>query len=435
MTSIPSGTATNKPSSAHTPIAERVRDRTIGPCRLLTLSSPVENVVSWRGSFRTYPDFERGDELLQSLTVSLLDKGTRRRDRFALAELVENRGAQVHFSSDGLLVECSGRALRADAAEMMTLVGEQLREPAFDEAEFSKAKARAAASLRRSLDETSAQASGALSRRIYPRAHPNYVIDAEEQLEVLETLTVDDIRTYHQRHFGAAELTFVVVGDFDEAVLEAAIEEAFAGWEPAAVEARFARAALPQTPGRTTVSMPDKNNVDVRIGQPVSVLRQDEDYLPLYLGNYVLGGNFSARLMTVIRDEMGLTYGIRSGLAGITNDYQGHWFVAVTLSQENIDRGVEATLAEVRRFVEDGVTEAELADKKATMTGAFQVGLATTGGLASALLTNVERGFDVAYLDRFVSEVNATSLSAVNDAIRRHLDPEQFHLSLAGHLP
>jgi predicted Zn-dependent peptidase len=181
--------------------------------------------------------------------------------------------------------------------------------------------------------------------------------------------------------------------------------------------------------------MPDKGNIDVRMGHPLPVRRNDDDYLPLYIANYILGGNFSARLMATIRDEMGLTYGINSSLSGISTRYNGHWQVGITLSQENLARGLDATRAEVQRFVDKGATEDELAAKKTTVTGSYTVGLATTKRLAQSILTNAERGFDVDYLDRFPSLIESLTLDEVNSAVQRHVDPARFHTAMAGTVP
>jgi zinc protease len=413
-------------------LAERVIERTAGPCRVLTLHTPVRSVVSWRGSFYTYPDQSAREDLVQDLAVSLLDKGTRSRDRFAVAELLENRGAQLQFFSDGLRVGFSGKALREDVPAVLEVLAEQLREPLFDAVEFDKARARMAASVQRMMESTGAQAGGALSRALYPHDHPNYRFAPEDDLQRLLDLSAADVRSFHAEHFGSRDLTLVLVGDLDDAAIDRVLAGCFAGWQDPEVPARFAVEGAPARAGRSLLPMPDKQNTDIRLGHALHVRRQDADYMPLYLGNYVLGGNFSARLMTSIRDEQGLTYGIGSNLSGITTDYAGHWQVAVTLSEENVGRGLEATLAETRRFVEEGVTEGELADKKMTITGSFKVGMATTGGLAAALLNNAERGFEVDYLDRFPDEVDGTRLEAVNEAVRRHLRPDALHEALAG---
>lgn len=415
--------------------AERVKERQIGPCRLLMLPTPVSSVVAWKASFRSNPNFSEDEDLVQGLAVSLLDKGTRRHDRFAIAEELENRGAQVQFSSDGLYVEFSGRALSEDVSDVFALIAEQLREPLFDGGELEKSRARIAASIRRSMESTGSQALSALARRLYPTAHPNYTPDPTERIARLAELDVDIVRRYHDRHFGSNEFTFVIVGDFDETQIAETIQSHFGDWKPHDVAARFEALAPAIPPGSAEVPMPDKQNVDVRIGHAVGVLRDDPDYVPLYLANYVLGGNFSARLMQTIRDEMGLTYGIRSGLYGITTQYSGHWQVAVTLSTENLTRGVDETVKEVRRFVKDGLTEDELDEKKTTVAGSFKVGLATTIGLASTLLKNAERGFDVGYLDRFPGEIESVTIERANEVVRGHINPDLFFTAMAGMLP
>jgi predicted Zn-dependent peptidase len=415
--------------------AERVHDVTCGAARVLMLPTPVDRVVSFRGSFETRPDFGAGEELEQKLVTRMLDKGTRHRDRFAVAEELENRGAQLSFSADGLRCGFSGKVLRSDLADVLVLLAEQLREPLFDAEEFEKVKAQHAASLRRSLDSTSTQAAGAVARRLYPADHPNYRPSPEALLERLDRLTVDDIQAYHAAHFGARALQLAFAGDLDPEIAAAGVTATLGDWTPPTAGAPFTTAADPEAPGRVDLPIADRQNLDVRMAHALTIRRDDPDYLPLYIGNYILGGNFSARLMSTVRDEEGLTYGIGSSFSGVTAEYDGYWRIAVTLSGESLERGIEATMEQVRRFVRDGVTPAELEEKQTTLTGAFKVGLATTGGLALSLLINAERGFEVGYLDRYPKLVEALTVEDVNDAIHRHLDAEALHVAVAGTLP
>lgn len=418
-----------------THFADRVHERRVGSCRLLTLETPVDEVVSWRGSFLTEPDLAAGDDLRQELVVSLLDKGTKQHDRFELAQMLEDRGAELKLSSDGLYIDLSGRALRSDIPDVLSVVAEMLFEPLFDPAEFEKAKAQIAGQIQRELENTGAQASGALTRALYRPAHPNYSPPPEEQLAQVEQITLDEIRAYHDQHVGANEFILVFVGDLDDGTVEPAVRTLFSDWSSHDAPSRYEPSAETRRAGQSAVPMPGKANIDVRMGHPVRVRRDHEDYLPLYVANYILGGNFSARLMATIRDEMGLTYGINSSLSGFSTRYDGHWQVGVTLSGEKLERGIEATIAEIERFVDDGATDEELAAKKTTITGSYTVGLATTKRLARSLLTNAERGFDVDYLDRFPRLVEALSLDGVNAAVRRHFHPTEFHVAMAGMVP
>ena len=425
----------SSPDRSSPALAPQIQDRTAGPGRLLTLRTSVTDVVSFRGSFVANPDLAGGDALRQQLTVSLLDKGTEHRDRFALARVLEACGAKLDLSSDGLFVEMSGRALVDDLPRVLEVAAEMLRTPAFDPEEFRKARAQVAADLQRRMEKTSAQASTALSQRLFPEGHPNFTPAPETVLDWLQGLTVQNVRDYHEAHFGSTEWTLVVVGDLRHDEVASAVEEAFSGWAPHDAPAVHDAEATPAEVGRTTVPMPDKSNVDVRLGHAVPLRRDHDDYPAVYVGNYILGGNFAARLMSTIRDEKGLTYSVRSSLSGMSTRYVGSWQTSITLSHESVEEGIAATRAVIRDFVEAGATEDELEAKKTTITGSYTVGLATTERLAQSILTNAERGFDVSYLDAFPDEIRGLRLEDVNTAIQNYLDPGAMQEALAGTRP
>lgn len=415
--------------------SERTQDRPAGPVRLLTLPTPVDDFVSFRGSFLAYPDLAAGEGVLQQLAVAMLDQGTEYRDRFELAQVLEDRGAKLNLSSDGLYVDIRGQALADDLPDVLDVLAEMLQSPAFDEAEFEKTRAQTVGQLQRSLEKTSSRAANALTRSLFADGHPNYRPPLETRIQQVQAATRADVRDYHRAHFGATDFTLAVVGDLAHDPVAGAVEEAFAGFAPHesapahAVEARGGR------PRRESIPMPDKSNVDVRLGHALPIRRDDEAYLPLYVGNYILGGNFAARLMTTVRDEKGLTYGIGSSLSGITTRYPGYFKTQVTLSHDVLEEGIEATETVIRTFVEEGATQEELEAKKETIAGSFTVGLATTGRLAYSLLLNAERDFEVGYLDAFLDRVHALTLDDVNDAVRTHLRPDALHVAAAGTRP
>ena len=429
-------TSDSASAAGETNIAPQIRDRGAGPGRLLTLQTSVDDIVSWRGSFLAYPDLASGDDQLQSLMVSLLDKGTELRNRFELARVLEDCGAKLNLSSDGLYVDVSGRALTEDLPRVMDVLAEMLQRPSFDETEFEKAQAQAIAKVQRRMEKTGAQASAALTRRLFANGHPNFNPEPEEALRRLQQLSTEDVQRYHDEHVGATEWTLAVVGDLDHDRVETVVGDAFEGWASHEAAPTHETDSLSEAePGRSVIPMPDKSNVDVRMGHAVPLRRDDDDYLALYVGNYILGGNFAARLMNVVRDEKGLTYHIGSGLSGISTRYAGYWQTRVTLSHEALEEGIAATMDVVRDFVDEGATEEELADKKTTITGSYTVGLATTQRLARSILTNAERGFEMDYMDRFPEEIRALTLEEVNQAVRRYLQPDAMHEALAGVAP
>lgn len=416
-------------------LADRTVRAEAGAARLWLLPTEVRDVVSFRGSLSTAPDLTGDDDLVQHLLVDLLDKGTQLRDRFQIAEALEGRGAQLSFYPDTLRIGFAGRALRDDVPDVLAILAEQLRHPLLDPDEVEKERSRAIASVQQSMDSTGAQATGALKRVLFPSNHPSYVRTPEAEIAGLQAITPERIRAFHAAHVAADDLRMAFVGDLDPSGTAETVRGLFGDWAEHGRQAQFVADAPDGIPSDERIPIADRMNLDVRLGHALSLRRDHPDFLAAYIGNYILGGNFSARLMQTVRDEQGLTYGISSALGDIAVEHSGYWRVAVTLSQENLERGIEATEAVVQQFVQDGITNTELDEKQTTLAGSHVVGMATTGGLAARLLVNAERGFPVEYLDQYPNLVRALTTDDVNTAIRTHFVPGRLTRTVAGTLP
>jgi len=136
----------------------------------------------------------------------------------------------------------------------------------------------------------------------------------------------------------------------------------------------------------------------------------------------------------VVRDQKGLTYGIYAYMLG--DEYtDGAWRIGATFAPAMLAPGLEATRALLKDWCEHGITGEDLAFKKKNMIGEFEVGLATTDGLARQILQAVQAGLGPQYLDDYPMQVAALTLQQVNDAIRRHLDPDKMITVIAGSVP
>lgn len=416
-------------------MSDRVREEQIGPCRLLMLPASVPQVVSWSGSLATNPNLERGEALVQTLMTDLLDKGTRVHDRFEISDELERRGARLAFSPSGLRIAFQGRALQRDMPRVMALLAEILTLPLFDESEFVKAKGRLKASFEHARDSTGVQAQGALTRRLFAANHPAFDPDLDETLKLLETLSVEDIHDYYDRHVGPNELVVAMAGDLDPGASMKAAEAAFAEWSGQSASATHVESAEVTAPGLLQIPMKEKPALDVRLGHAIKLRRTDPDWLPLHLAVYILGGNFSSRLMKRIRQELGLTYGISSNLQGLSGGVEGFFSTSMTLGAADLESGLDHTRRVIEDYVESGPSEVELEEKKTTIAGAYQVGLSTTGSIAGRLHRNAVFGFPTAYADEFVDEVRCVRLEDVREALAKYLAPSLLHTVIAGTLP
>jgi zinc protease len=135
--------------------------------------------------------------------------------------------------------------------------------------------------------------------------------------------------------------------------------------------------------------------------------------------------------MATVRDQEGLTYGIgaRTGNDTFTD---GDWRIIANFSPELLEKGLASTRRELKSWHEQGVTADEVARTKTNLAGQFQVGLATTDGLASTILATLHRGYPLSWIDEYTQKLDAVTLDQVNAAIKTHLRPETFILVKAG---
>lgn len=431
------GPLTFTPQSApsQTLLSDQIRKKDVlKGLALYTMKTPVKDVVTIRGSLLGGDEFSPKDNsMVADLTAAMLDQGTKKHDKFAISEKLESVGAEMSFNSSQYYVNFSVRCLKDDVPMVIDLLAEQLREPAFNEEDLATLKKRYSGQLRRAKESTRTQANREFLRTLYPEGHPNYAPRVDDEIERLEKITVDDLKAFHDRNSGLGSIRVVAVGDVNEKALAKVLKKKFKGWKksPLSLIPTDKRANPPQAK-TTYVTLADKTSTDTYLGQAVGIDRNHEDYYPLYVGIYVLGGNFSARLMQTVRDEQGLTYGIGSTLRGVDNGNDGYWYTWGTFAPELLAQGKEATLEQIEKWVKDGITAEELDAKKNTITGSYKVGLATTRGLAGQILTNAERGRPTSFLDDYPGLINSLTLDQVNKAIRKYIHPDQLVIVTAG---
>ncbi len=403
-----------------------------GPCQILLLKTNTESVVSWRGSFVTNPDIVAGENNLQVLATSLLDKGTRLRDRFKLAEALELRGAGISFWSDGARVSLRGTALREDVADVLAIAAEMLRQPLLSDKECDKEKVGLAAVAQQARESTAFQAQSALLRQIYPQGHVNYDRPLDELMAWLDQVAPSHVRTYHARHFKPQGMVLAFAGDLNMDDIAKAVEDAFGDWSgdewPGVPAVKVERTQ----PASERVHIAGKSSLDVRLGHAIDIVWMGDEYLPLLVANHVLGGNFSARLMRNIRGKMGLTYGVYSRLSGFHPRVTGYWSVGLTLSHELYKAGIAAVRDQVRQYVEEGPTDQEVQRSKDAISGSCLVGLSSTSQLAGVMHKYTAYGLPVSNIQSFPAGIARVTAEEVRESMASHFDPGALHLTVAG---
>ncbi|MGB0744709.1 MAG: M16 family metallopeptidase, partial [Opitutales bacterium] len=431
----------NKPESAEEEsltalvnFSSTVRKEKVAGIEVVTIDMPIESVVSFAGSFAAGEALSPSEHpMLASLTAAMLDKGTTEKDRFAIAELLDTLGSDIAFSSESHSLSFSGRFLRPDAGAVLALLAEQLRTPAFESEVFETVRSRQEANLLMAVDDPTYRGSSEISRMLYPVGHPNREEELGILIEDLKRTNVEDLRKFHREHYGPESMRLVFAGDIDFEQIKAAVANAFEGWTGGVA---YPEGQLEQFENRSEeegIFIEDKTSVSVHYAYNTGLQRIDEDYLPFMIGNYILGGSFGARLMTEVRKNRGLTYDIRSFHQGDIMT-PGNWVLRASFSPNMLDSGLEATEEVLDKWYTDGVSDEEVERAIETLTGSYLVGLSTTHRVAQQMHSFLQRELGTDYIDKYPLILRKISAPSVNRAIKKHLNPAQIRLVIAGSL-
>jgi zinc protease len=408
-----------------------VRAKTAG-IDLIAYPTAVKDVVTIVGSLPAGDAFAgSGNVAVPTLVGMMLDRGTKSEDQFKIAGELESVGAEINFEVGNQLVEIHAKCLKKDLPLVIRLIADQLRNPAFASAEFAKAQQAAVGSLQHALESTNNRASEAFDRTIFPKGHPNRPASTQEMIAAVQSAKIEDLQRFHQQHYGPAHLTLIAVGDLDVHALQADVAKAFGGWTGGSDFLRAAAAAVARAAPDELVPVPGKASVSLVLGEATGLRYRDPDALALRVGTAIFGSGFTSRLMGSVRDKEGLTYDIGAGM-GQDALTDGFWRINATFAPSLLEKGIASTRRELLRWSSEGVTAEELAARKTDLVGSYQVGLATTSGLAAALQQAILRGYPVSWLDEYPHAIDALTLEEVNRAIKKHIDPAKMVLVKAG---
>lgn len=426
------GAAGTGAAIAGSKIAPNAKRSTVAGIDVIAYPMGVKDVVTVRANLPAGRALGvGGNPAIPTLTGMLLDQGSQKQDKFAIAEKLEAVGASINFAVGADVLNINARALKKDAPMVLGLIAEQLRTPAFSAEEFAKAKKQMAGGIKRSLEDTDYRAAIAFSRAAYPDGHPNRSVAPDDMLAAIESAALDDVLAFHKANYGPAGMRLVLVGDLDVPAMHAEISRSFGGWTGGKPVVRAAKPAAALAGGVQNVVMDGKTSVSVVWGQPSGLRYNDADYQALRLATAILGSGFTGRLMANVRDKEGLTYDARAGMGNdMFND--GDWRMSASFAPDLLDKGIASTQRQLKLWYEAGATPAEISARKTNLIGSFKVGLATTGGMAENLIAAVNRGYDVTWLDDFPLKINALTNDQVNAAIKKYLKPDTMVTVKAG---
>jgi zinc protease len=393
-------------------------------------------LIYLQGSFYAGSALEEEDQYgIAYMTSAMLDRGTLKRDKYELTADLDRIGAEVDFSSGKEYTELQISTLSKNLDKALEIFEEIITEPAFDVKEFERLKSETIAAIKQQQEYPSSIARRQLYQMIYPKGHLNYSLSIEERIAAVEKIKLEDIKSFYKKYYNANNMQVAIVGDITKAAIKNTFAKSLAKLNP---DSKYIgkkpadELVEPKAAQEKFIDKPGKKQTEIYLGHSTELTRNHPDFYPLLLANFALGGSpLSSRLGTVVRDEHGLVYNIRSGFYSTLTS--GPFLVTLGANPSNVKKAIALTKEEISKYLKEGISATELEATKSYLKGSFAVrNLSSNSEMVDTFAQMLTFDLPLNYPENYDEIIDKVTIEQVNAAARKHIHPDKLQVVAVG---
>jgi predicted Zn-dependent peptidase len=367
---------------------------------------------------------------LASMMAAMMDEGAGKRTSLEIAEEVEFYGASLGVGGDLHTSAVSVFTPTSKLDDVMPIVADVVLRPTFPQKELDRLRKERLTGLLQAHDQPRAIASAAFRQLVYGNDHP-YGRTAMGTETSLKSLTVADLKAWHETYFRPNNATVIVAGDVSRDRARKLLDQWFGGWDPG----RVPTVVVPPAPqvGSRTVYLVDKAEApqsEIRIGR-VGLPRKTNEYFAATVLNTALGGSFTSRLNQNLRETHGYTYG-----AGSSFDFRpsaGPFMAASAVKTDVTDESLTEFMKELNGILQPIPAE-ELTRAKNYVALGYPGDFQSVQQIAGKLTEMVVYDLPSNYFNTYIERVLGVTQADVSRTGRSAIDPEKLVIVVVGDL-
>ena len=349
-----------------------------------------------------------------------------------IADEIADLGANIGVSVSGERATMRIRSLsRKDLSDRAVLLASlMLSSPTYDEKILEREKQRSITGLL----EAQTKPEFVLERRFNKAVYGNYPLANSPSVKSIDAVTVGDLKKFHKQFYRGDRMIVSIVGDVTSAEASE-IAQALLKGVPESGDAipslpKFERSPVESLADRE-INIPfDSQQAHIAMGM-TAITRENSDYFPLIVGNYVLGGGgFVSRLMSEVREQRGLAYSVFSYFA--PGKDAGIFQAGLQTKNDQATLALEVMSTTMAKFIENGATPTELAAAKDNLINGFPLRIDNNRKLLDNVSSIAWNGLPLDTLDVWTSKVQAVTLEQIKTAFQKYLSMDRMKIVVVG---
>jgi zinc protease len=225
-----------------------------------------------------------------------------------------------------------------------------------------------------------------------------------------------------------------IVGDVDRAqaneIVQTLLQKISPSGPPIAKLPELARSPVEPLTQREAQIPFDSQQAHIAMGM-TAVTRNNPDYFPLLVGNYVLGGGgFVSRLMAEVREKRGLAYSVFSYFA--PGKDTGIFQAGLQTKTDQASTALEVMSSTIATFIANGPTPAELLAAKSNLVNGYPLRIDNNRKLLDNVSSIAWNDLPLDTMEIWTKQVEAVTLEQVTAAFQKYLAMDRMRIVVLG---
>ncbi len=393
--------------------------------KVLVVEDSKLPTISFNLDLNNPPIVEGNKAGVQSLTGSIMGKGTTKTPKEKFNEQVDYLGARIYLGTGG----GGASTLSKYTEQVMAMFAEAALYPNFNEEELATEKSQLIEGIKSGENSAAAIAGKVRGALAYGKDH---AAGEFATVETINNVELADVKKFYSDYFVPNKAYLLISGDIDKKDAKKLVNKYFGNWK--AKEAP--KSALPAVTDVSTteidfINVPNAVQTELAVINTSELKMSDKDYHAALVTNYIFGGGFGSYLNMNLREKNGYTYGAGSSL-GAGRDYKSTFRATTKVRNEVTDSAVVETFKELDRIKTTYVTDEDLSNAKAKFLGSFIMQSEDKSVVANRAITIRTNNLDEDFYKDFISNINAVTKEDVKRVANKYFKTDNMRIVLVG---
>ena len=365
---------------------------------------------------------------LAGFTVTMLDEGTATRSAPQIADDLAQLGASFSSSSGAETSRLSLLSLKKNFAGTLAIVADMARNPSFPDEEIERQRANRLDELTQYHEDAGAVAEIVAAAALYGPGHPFGHIDTGTEASVKATARADLVG-FWQRNYVPNNAALVISGDLTADEARALAEASFGSWKAGDLQRPAPVQATPTQANAILVHKDDATQTALQLTL-LGAERKTPDFAALEVMNAALGGLFTSRINTNLREDKGYSYGVYSQF-----EYRrtpGPFEVIGSVRTNATGASIAEIIKEVKAMRDAPLPAEELETARNAQVLSLPGHFDTNEGIGSSLAGLFAYDLPLDYYSTMAQQFAAVTAEQVQAVAQKYLKPEKLVVIAVG---